>query len=165
MPGSAPARFDVGECAVVMRDRAWCQMTGWRLRLGQACTMTTLRGKPGSPPATSNQCAQSRTAKPTKVHAGSELRGRQPRFPGWQSGGSPAKATRPRPAFRGSPVKVRRATGVRSEAEATLRRKDGGAGESPAQSWCSSMVEQEPSKLMTRVRFPLPAPSRSALLR
>ena len=38
--------------AVVMRDRAWCQMTGWRLRLGQACTMTTLRGKPGSPPAT-----------------------------------------------------------------------------------------------------------------
>ena len=30
----------------LMRDVTWCQMAGWRLRLGQACTMTITRGKP-----------------------------------------------------------------------------------------------------------------------
>ncbi len=30
----------------LMRDTAWCHMAGWRLHLGQACTMTTVRGKP-----------------------------------------------------------------------------------------------------------------------
>ena len=53
--------------AVVMRDRAWCQMTGWRLRLGQACTMTTLRGKPGSPPATNKESAGSIPARLSRL--------------------------------------------------------------------------------------------------
>ena len=44
----------VGECAVVMRDVTWCQMAGWRLRLGQACTMTITRGNPRSAPGRFN---------------------------------------------------------------------------------------------------------------
>ena len=31
---------------MLMGDVTWCQMAGWRLRLGQACTMTITRGIP-----------------------------------------------------------------------------------------------------------------------
>ena len=97
---------------------------------------------PPSPPAcasTSDRCRRARlkTIKPRALRPGFFFRRRARRAPTWRAsrrrcGAASADCVSPRRALRGTGHRRRRG--------------------------CSSMVEQQPSKLNTRVRFPSPAP-------
>jgi hypothetical protein len=82
-------------------------------------------------------------------------------------GSSPTSPTSLRPRAgrrpsRRSPVGVKPGWGPRARARQVRGARSAKGRRSVGPGGCSSMVEQQPSKLMTRVRFPSPAPAFAA---